>query len=264
MYACASNPEERSSVKGVIGIVHGMGEHTDLYLHVAEMFNAHGYAVLMFDQRGHGRTRGQRGHTPSYEHLLEGIDHLLHEAELRYPGAPQFLYGHSMGGNLTLNYLLRRKPALQGAIVSGPWLKLAFEPPTAMLAVARVLESIYPRFSNHRPMKPHNLTSDPEMLRRIQEDTERHGYITAKYFFGVVRAGNWALQHASELSVPLLLMHGGDDKVTSIKASKQFAEQADKQCEFREWPQFKHELHNEQNRTNVFAAMVEWLDQHLH
>jgi alpha-beta hydrolase superfamily lysophospholipase len=263
MFACALSPDQRNPVKGVIGIVHGMGEHTDLYLHVAEMFNEHGFAVLMFDQRGHGHTSGQRGHAPSYEHLLEGVDLLLFEAERRYPGIPRFLYGHSMGGNVTLNYLLRRKPDISGAISTGPWLKLAFEPPLIQVAIGGILQWVYPKYSNNRPMKPDNLTTDPEMIKRIQEDPIRHGHITAKYFFGVMRAGRWALQHASELSVPLLLMHGGDDKVTSIQASKQFVQLAGERCEFREWPEFKHELHNERNRANVFAVMAEWMNRRI-
>ncbi|MDF2667980.1 MAG: lysophospholipase, partial [Paenibacillus sp.] len=85
MYACEWSPELRRDTKAVIGIVHGMGEHTGRYSHVAQRFNEDGYAVLLFDQRGHGRTAGQRGHTPDYEQLLEGVDKRLDEARLKYP-----------------------------------------------------------------------------------------------------------------------------------------------------------------------------------
>lgn len=259
MFACEWLPQYEPSIKAVVGLVHGMGEHMGRYNHVAEMLTREGYAVLGFDQRGHGRTEGKRGHTPNYEALLEGIDLMLNEAEQRYPDLPRFLYGHSMGGNVTLNYLLRRKPDLAGAVVTGPWLKLAFKPPSVEAVVGRLMEMVFPTFTSRRPMVADHLTSDPEMIKRYTNDKLGHGQITAKFFFSVQKAGLWALDHASELTVPLLLMHGGDDQVTSLKASKLFADKAGHLVTWREWPGFKHELHNELNREDVFSAVREWL-----
>ncbi|MBB6690573.1 lysophospholipase [Cohnella xylanilytica] len=259
MYACEWQPEIRQSPRGFIGIVHGMGEHVGRYEHVARTFADEGYVVCGFDQYGHGRTPGRRGHVPSYDSLLEGPDRLLREARNRYPGIPAFLYGHSMGGNVTLNYLLRRRPDIAGAVVTSPWLKLSFDPPQAQVVIGRLLERVYPQYSNHRPLAAERLTSDPEMIRRISEDPVGHGHITAKFFFGVRRAGLWAIEHADRLSVPLLLMHGDDDKVTSIAASRQFAERAGTLCSFVEWPGYRHELHNEAGRPAVFSLMSRWL-----
>jgi len=263
MYACEWKPEQRGEVRAVIGLIHGMGEHMGRYTHVAEMLNAEGYAVIGFDQRGHGHTEGKRGHVSSYDGLLEGVDLLLAEARRKYSGIPVFLYGHSMGGNVTLNYILRRQPTIAGAIVSGPWLKLAFKPPSLQAVIGRLVERIYPKFTNNRPIRADNLTTDPVMIERYVTDKLGHGQITAKFFFGVQGAGKWALEHASELTVPLLLMHGGDDKVTSIHASKQFAEEASKLVTWREWPGFKHELHNETRREEVFVVIREWLAEQL-
>jgi alpha-beta hydrolase superfamily lysophospholipase len=263
MFACEWKPEHTGQVRAVIGIVHGMGEHMGRYSHVANMLNEQGYAVLGFDQRGHGHTRGQRGHAPSYNSLLEGIDILLAEAKTKYPDIPLFLYGHSMGGNLTLNYLLRRKPQLAGAIVTGPWLKLAFKPPSLQTAIGSIVEWIYPKYTNNRPLKADNLTSDPAMIDRYVNDPLGHGHITAKYFFAIQRAGVWANQHASQLSIPILLMHGGDDRVTSLPASKQFAEQAGTMVTWMEWPGYKHELQNEIGREEVFTVIRNWLNAQL-
>ncbi|MBW5448288.1 alpha/beta fold hydrolase [Cohnella sp. CFH 77786] len=240
-----------------------MGEHTGRYAHVAEWFTASGYAFLGFDQLGHGRTEGKRGHTNSYDDLLDGIDRLLAEAQRRFPGTPRFLFGHSMGGNLTLNYLLRRKPEVSGAVVLSPWLKLAFDPPALQVAAARLLERVYPKFSNNRPFDPTHLTSDPEMLKRLREDRHGHGMITARFFLGVHRAGRWALEHAPELSVPVLLMQGDSDPVTSIAASRHFAERAGGACTFREWPGYRHELHNERGRDEVFRVIEAWMAERL-
>lgn len=258
-FACEWLPENVDVPKGVVGLVHGMGEHMGRYAHVANMLADEGYAVVGFDQLGHGLTEGKRGHTPSYDALLESIDAMLADITQRYEGVPAFLYGHSMGGNVTLNYLLRRKPLLHGAIVSSPWLRLAFDPPPLPLVAGRMLERIYPRFTNDRPISTERLTTDLEMAERIRTDKLGHGVITAKFFFGVRRAGVWAIQHAHNLSIPVLLMHGGDDKVTSIQASRQFAKNAGDRCLFLEWPGYKHELHNEKEREAVFAFIRRWL-----
>lgn len=264
VYAREWTPDGADSITAVILIVHGMGEHSERYRHVAEWFTTAGYAVYAFDQLGHGRTDGKRGHTSHYDDLLDPIDRLKEEADRSWPGKRQFLYGHSMGGNLTLNYLLRRKPDVAGAVVTSPWLKLAFDPPALQVTAARLLERLYPKFTNDRPFNPNHLTSDPEMIKRLKEDTLGHGKITARFFLGVHRAGRWAIEHAPELSTPLLLMHGGSDTVTSFTASRLFAERAgNRYCTFREWPDCRHELHNERRREEVFAVIHAWLRDHL-
>src|SRR5512137_2011524 len=111
--------------KAVVCLVHGLGEHTGRYAHVAAALNDAGYALLGFDLRGHGKSGGPRGHTPTYDALMDDIGRLLAEAGQRYPGQQQFLYGHSLGGNLVLNYALRRKPGLAGVIATSPALRPA-------------------------------------------------------------------------------------------------------------------------------------------
>jgi len=101
------------------------------------------------------------------------------------------------------------------------------------------------------------------MIERYVNDPLGHGQITARFFFGVQKAGLWALSHAYMLQVPLLLMHGDNDKVTSIQASKAFASQGGRRVDWREWPDFKHELHNESRREEVFVVIRQWLARQL-
>lgn len=263
MYGCAWQPPDGVPAKAVVCLVHGMGEHMGRYGHVAEWLTGEGYAVIGFDQRGHGRTSGKRGHTPSYEALFEGIDRLLAEAASSYPGLPVFLLAHSMGGNVALNYMLRKQPRVAGAVVSGPWLKLAFRPPSVQVALGRIIERIYPAYTNDRPLKAAVLTSDPAMIARYVNDPLGHGHITVKFFFSMLRAGRWAIEHASGLRVPTLIMHATEDRVTSSAASKQFAEAAGPNCEWIGWDGFQHELFNELKREEVFAVAGEWLSRRL-
>ncbi|KPV48748.1 hypothetical protein SE17_36400, partial [Kouleothrix aurantiaca] len=130
--------------RAAVTLVHGYGEHSGRYRHVAAALADAGFALVTGDHRGHGKSGGARGHTPSYEHILDDIGAMLEAAHARFPGLPQFIYGHSMGGNFTLNYVLRRRPQLAGVVATGPWLRLAFEPPRWQVTLARVMDRVYP------------------------------------------------------------------------------------------------------------------------
>ena len=257
VHAVEWRPNNEATTHAVIILVHGKGEHAGGYIHVAENFTASGIAVMAFDQFGHGKTEGKRGDAPSYDHLMEGIDRLLEEAKHRYAGLPVFLYGHSMGGNIVINYALRRRQPLAGAIASSPWLKLsAAEQPVFLKIANRILQQ---RKSKLSIGPPSYLTSDAEMLAKITSDPLRHNRFSARLFFAIRRAGQWALANADSLSVPMLIMHGDRDTVTSFEASRLFAERAGTRCTFREWPGLKHELHNEKEREQIFAAVKTWI-----
>jgi pimeloyl-ACP methyl ester carboxylesterase len=108
LYGWIRQPTEQP--KGMIAHVHGMGEHSRRYDHLTGYWEVHGYAAAGFDLRGHGRSGGQRGHTPSYDALMDDVENFLGRVANECPGVPVTLYGHSMGGNLVLNYVLRRRP----------------------------------------------------------------------------------------------------------------------------------------------------------
>jgi len=245
--------------RGIVCLVHGLGEHSGRYQPLAQALTANGYNVLTYDQRGHGQSAGRRGDTPTYEALLADIDRLLEEAEKRYSGLPVFLYGHSLGGNLVLNYILRRRPALSGAVVTSPWLKLAFEPPAWQILLARIMNRIWPRFTQKNGLDPEDLSHDAACVAAYSPDGLVHDRISARLYWLVHEAGRWALDNAAEFHLPLLLMHGTGDRITSVAASREFAAQLSDQVTFKAWEGLRHELHNEQERTEVIEYILSWL-----
>ncbi|MFZ5648849.1 MAG: alpha/beta hydrolase [Bacillota bacterium] len=255
--------EPDSGPKGVVCLVHGFGEHSGRYHHVASYLTGAGYAVASFDHRGHGKSGGQRGHTTSYQAIMEDIDLLLDDAGHRYPGLPCFIYGHSMGGNLALNYTLRRKPPLLGVIATSPWLRLSASPPAALLAAARVLNKLAPSYPLPNSLDAKGLSHDPEVVRAYDSDPLVNRKITTRLFFSIHDAGLWALDHASEFHLPLLLMHGGTDPITSPEASSQFAGRIPGRCTLKIWEGLYHELHNEPQKGEIIGFIVNWLDGHL-
>ena len=255
------NWQPENHPKAVICLVHGMGEHSGRYVHVADALTQVGYALFTFDLRGHGKSSGLRGHTPSYEALMQDISSLLEVANKQFPQLPSFIYGHSLGGNLVLNYILRRQPQLKGVIVTGPLLRLAFEPPAFKVTLGKVMNKIWPSFSQSSGLDTKALSHDSEVVHAYENDPLVHDHVSARMFIGIYQAGQWALEHASEFSLPLLLMHGGADKITSIKASSEFARKITKNCTLKIWDGLYHEIHNEPEKEEVFKFLIDWLDK---
>ncbi len=245
--------------KAVVCLVHGHGEHIERYGHLAAFLNKNDYALIGFDHRGHGQSDGARGHTPSYDTLLDDIETFLAEVAEYYPSLPRFIYGHSMGGNLVLNYSLRRKPNVRGVIATGPWLKLAFEPPAIQVFLGKTMDKIYPAFIQASGLETAALARDPEVVRAYEEDNLVHDKISARLFVGMYESGLWALEHAKEFPLPLLLMHGSEDRITSAEASRDFAEKAPEKVTLKIWEGFYHEIHNEPEQTDVFETTLDWL-----
>lgn len=248
--------------QAAIMLVHGHGEHVARYDHVAAALGEKGYAMLGFDFRGHGKSGGPRGHTPSYDALMDDIASFSQQADLRYPGLPRFLYGHSLGGNLVLNYALRRKPDLRGIIATGPWLKLAFDPPASQVTLGRLMNGIAPGFIQHSKLNTQGLSHDQAVVAAYENDPLVHDKISARLFVTIYESGLWALEHAAEFPLPLLLMHGAADPITSAKASQEFAQKAGNKVSLKIWDGMYHEIHNELEKAEVFRTMLIWLEQH--
>lgn len=247
--------------RAAVALIHGFGEHSGRYGHVAAALNAAGYAVVTGDHRGHGKSAGLRGHTPSYGQLLDDVGGLVRVAAERFPGLPLFIYGHSMGGNLTLNYVLRRRPALDGVVVTSPWLRLAFEPPKIQVLLGRAMDRIYPALIQDTGLDTEGLSRDPAVGAAYVADPLVHSKISARMYTALYAAGPWALAHAAEFPLPLLLMHGGADPITSAEASREFAARAPG-CTFKQWDGLRHEMHNEPEQAQVLAEIVGWLRAH--
>jgi alpha-beta hydrolase superfamily lysophospholipase len=260
VYAQGWEPE--TPPKAVVCLVHGLGEHSGRYGHVADYLNAAGYAVLSFDLRGHGKTIGPRGVVKSFEDFLVDIDRLLVEAEKRYPEKPRFLYGHSLGGLLVLNYVLKRQPNVTGVVVTSPGLRSSVQTQKAKMLVANVMGSLLPNMDIANGLELQALSRDPEVIRRYQADPlvhDRASLAMAKNSIGEIP---WTFAHASEFTSPLLLMHGTADRITFCSGSQDFAAQA-KDCTLKLWEGMYHELHNEPEKEQVLAYLLGWLDSHL-
>lgn len=252
--------EPKEKPKAVVALVHGHGEHVGRYLHVAEAFTKAGYALAGFDLRGHGKSNGARGQTTNYQALMDDITDFLLLIRKRYPKTPLFIYGHSLGGNLVLNHILRCKPEAAGVIVTAPWLKLAFDPAPSQVVLARIMNKIAPGFTQNSNLDTTALSRDMGIVKAYNDDALVHEKISARLYLGIYDSGLWALEHASEFPVPLLLMHGTGDRLTSASASLEFAERAGKKVTWHAWDGWYHEIHNEPQKGEVLKVMIAWMN----
>ena len=252
-----------SEPKALICLLHGFGEHSGRYPLFAEYVTHAGYSLFNFDLRGHGRSGGKRGHTPSVDALMDDIGIFLDKAEERFPALPRFLYGHSFGGSLVLNYALRRRPKIRGAVASGPLLRLALKLPPFTVTVARIMNLVWPSLVVNTKKDGSAVSRDPEVNRGYEDDPLVHNSASGRTFVCIRQAGEWAIGHASELNIPTLIMHGSKDKFTSVEASREFAGRCGKNCTLKIWEGLYHELHSEPEKDEVFKYLIEWLDRYV-
>ncbi|MEK9164866.1 MAG: alpha/beta fold hydrolase [Chloroflexota bacterium] len=249
--------------RAIVVLTHGFGEYTKRYSHVAAALNAGGYSVYAYDLRGRGRSEGTRGHTPSYEAMLDDLQTACGWAGNENPGQKIFLYGHSTGGQISLNYAIRRRPPVAGVLVTGPWFRLAFATPPWKRVAGRVLSAVRPTFAMPKGIEKIPLSHDTAFLNEINDAALSCNVITARMAVEMFKGCEEALARANELRVPVLLLHGGEDKLIAPSATQTFYDRltvADKTLVFYEG--MYHEITNEVERARVFKDMLAWLDKH--
>lgn len=248
---------------GVVCLVHGIGEHSGRYPHVAAALTDAGYAVLAADTRGHGQSGGPRGHFPTYDAVMDDIALLLGQGAGRYPGKPCFLYGHSLGGNLVLTYLLRRRPELPGAIATSPLILPTFDPPAWKIAAAQVFYRLRPGMIFSNEIDTSGLSHDPAVGEVYLADPLNHNKVSARLGVEMLEAGRQILAQAERFPpMPLLLVHGTGDQITSHRATEQFAARVPGEVTLKLWEGLAHETHNEPEKTETIAYLVSWLEAH--
>lgn len=249
--------------KGVVCLVHGIGEHTGRFEHVAQVLTEAGYVLMGADWRGHGRSAGKRGHVPAMEAILKDIDRVLEEANHRYEGLPLFLYGQSLGAIMVLYYALKRKPKINGVIATSPALHTSLDEQPVKLMAARILGSVIPGMTLHSGLVPQDLSRDIATVQAYINDPMVHYRLSLGFGKKLLEARSWTLEHAAELELPLLLMHGKTDKIAYPSGSIDFAAPIDEKCTLVLWDDAYHELHNEPERAEVFEVIINWLDKLL-
>lgn len=250
--------------RGEIAIVHGFGEHSGRYDHLAAHFNAHGYSVTAYDHRGHGLSDGLPGHVGSFKEYEDDLDRILAAIRARSEARPIFLVGHSMGGLVTLRYLATRREGLVGAAISAPLVGLASPPPIHKQIIGRVAARLAPYYRLNNEINPAVLSRDPEVGKAYASDPLVSRKVSANWFAEATRAMQELNEWAPRITLPLIVMHGTEDRLASVDATRSLFERigsSDKEIVI--YPNFYHELFNEPEKQDVFDRVTAWIDKRM-
>ena len=245
-----------------IALVHGLGEHSSRYNHVAEFFNKSNMGFVGFDLRGHGRSEGKRGHIPSDESIWQDIKLLLKKTRAKYKGTPIFLYGHSMGGEFVLAYSIKKQPKISGVIATSPGICPKDPVSFPKYLMAKIFNIIYPSIQMNNDLDRTGLSHDKEIVNKYNNDPLVHGLISARLGLSIIENGKWILKNGSKLNLPLLLMVGEKERLVNIQAIKDLSKKVPN-VDFKIWPGLYHELHNEPQKEEVLNYMLKWINKQI-
>ncbi len=248
-------------LRGVVIVVHGLGEHAGRYDHVARQLNDWGFAVRGYDQCGHGESGGARGSLPSDTRLLDDLADMVDSTRARMrKGLPLILLGHSMGGLVVGRFVSLKMREVDALVMSSPALN------AGMNAFQKFLVSILPKIAPDlrvgNGVKPQFISHDPAVVAAYKADPLVHDRISARLARFIADAGPQTVALAAQWTVPTLLLYAGDDRLLNPQGSCDFAAAAPKdvattQC----FDALYHEIFNELDAAAVFAALKQWLDQ---
>jgi len=249
--------------RGVLVIVHGLGEHGGRYKNVVNHLVPQGFAVYALDHRGHGRSPGQRAYANNMAEFRGDVHAFVQLVANAHPGLPLFIMGHSLGGLITLDYILHHPEGLHGAIVSAPAVGGVGVPPV-LLMLSRVLSRVWPTFSLDSGLDVNAISRDPQEVQAYQNDPLVHGKGTPRLATVVMGAAEWCQANAHTLQLPLLMIHGTADRITAPADSRRFfdnAASADKT--YIAYEGGYHESHNDIHHQQVVADIAAWLVKRL-
>lgn len=246
--------------RGVVLIVHGLGEHAGRYDHVAQQLNAWGFAVRGYDQCGHGESGGLPGSLPTDTRLLDDLADIIDSTRTRMQaGMPLILLGHSMGGLVAARFVSLAMRKVDALVLSSP----ALNP--GMNAFQKLLVAVLPRIAPNlrvgNGLNPVYISHDPAVVQAYKTDRRVHDRISARLARFFSTQGPATVAAAAQWTVPTLLMYAGDDRLVNPQGSRDFAAAAPKNtvhtlC----FEGLYHELFNELDAKPVFAALRQWLD----
>lgn len=251
---------ENIETRANIILVHGIGEHSGRYEHVAEYFTSSGFAIYAFDQIGHGKSDGKRG-VESYQQVYDIITNLKYRIKAKQPDLPIILYGHSMGGAIVLSYGLSHPEGLKGVIATSPAVGMADPMPDKTIQFMKILKKIIPNFTIINGLNLSGLSQDPEIAEKYTADSLVHNRVSIRLGVDLIQTGKDLLANMTVYPLPLLILQGDKDILVNPAATDEFAKKVKGKVTYKKIAGGYHELHNEPNKKEIYQTLTGWIDQ---
>ncbi|MEA2442692.1 MAG: lysophospholipase [Thermoleophilaceae bacterium] len=246
--------------RAVIVLAHGASEHSGRYAWTGEQLAARGYAVHAIDHRGHGKSEGPRAVIDRMSNAVEDLHTLVERAAVKHAGTPLVLLGHSMGGAVALSYTIEHEDALDALVLSGALAALEAASPVQR-AAARVLSVVAPNLGVVG-IDSSAVSRDPQVVTDYDSDPlNYHGKLPARTVAELSQAIDGYPDAVSQFKLPMLVMHGGADRLTPVAGSEMVVERAASEDKtFVRYDELYHEILNEPERQQVLDDIADWLD----
>jgi alpha-beta hydrolase superfamily lysophospholipase len=254
----------KSFVPRVLLILHGIGEHGGRYFHFPHYLEKTFDAVCTLDHRGHGRSEGERGYVEHFESFAHDAAYTIRRLEdhlnSRFGKSELHVFGHSLGGLITLQMLLRHPNLpIHSVSVSAPALGLATPVPRHKWLAGQVARLLYPKLQLDSELDVTAISRDPEVVGAYQSDRLVHSKVTPGLFFGMQDAMREVLSSESGFEVPLQFLIPECDRLTDSQVSLAFFERLKlRHKRLRTYPDFFHEICNEPGKERVFEDIERW------
>jgi acylglycerol lipase len=242
---------------GAVLLLHGIAEHGGRYEHVGRRLADAGFEVVACDHRGYGRSGGRRGHVDSWSQFSDDLEDQL--AEVRSLGLPTIILAHSMGGLIAVRYLVDGRPGPDLLVLSGP--ALGAEIPMHLRLVAPVMSRLMPTFEIKEDGDPALLSKDDRVGEVFYADPYRVPYPTARLGSELMKAIAEAREGIDAITMPTLVLHGGDDRLVPTTASEIL--EALPNVERRVYGDLRHEIFNEAEGLEIVDEVITWINEQL-
>ena len=246
------------AARAVLVNVHGIGDHSGLYPALAAYFPARGWALHAFDLRGNGQSPGRRGHVRRWSDYRADLAAFLAVVRAEEPGRPVFLLGNSLGGLVVLDFGLRHPEGLSGVIAVAPPLG-RIGTPASLLRLGQVLAKFWPTFTLETRLDLSGLSRDPAARDAVLSDPLFHRRASARLAAEMLATAAALRRDADRFPLPLLLLHGGADRMVMPDGTREFFERGghpDKR--YIEYPGAYHALFADLARDQVLADLERW------
>jgi alpha-beta hydrolase superfamily lysophospholipase len=251
-------------VRASILIVHGLGEHCGRYTNVVNYLVPKGYALYGFDLPGHGKSGGVREYVSTYDDYTETLTTNYQRVREAQPDKPIFLLGHSMGGLIATAYLVDHSEDFTGAVISAPAILIPDFVTKFTVLLGKVLSKIAPK-AGVLGLDANGVSKDPAVVEAyINDPLVFHGKTTARLSAALLDKVFWVNENMETITTPLLIVHGGEDKLANPKAAQLLYDHASsKDKTLKVYDGLHHEVFNEPEREQVLGDVSAWLDAHL-
>lgn len=250
--------------KAIIVFVHGLTGHVGRYSHFSKYFTKRRYGVCMFDLRGHGKSTGRMTHIKSFDEYVDDTAEVLEFVRFSLPEVPIFLVGHSMGGQIILNYIVRHSNGIRGVVTLSPNIEAKVDMPEWKVRLGKLGAKYLPILRVSCNVDPEALTHDRKVIDGYLADLNIRRDVTLKCGLEILKNSELMMAMAPRVHTPILMMHGSDDKICDPEKTKKFFMGIPGYNKtLKLYPGLYHELLNETEKDRIFADIETWVASEL-